>query len=168
MITQPVGDVVRSKDIQELVSVPASASVADAVELMTRKGVGAVIISSRPDSVEGIFTERDVMSRVVGEARDPKLTPISTVMSPDVRRVDASVSVEETLRLMVVHGHRHLLVEAACRAGLVSIRDLMHWIILPTRASRHEGRGRSDPSADVGSCRRSRTREALSRTRAAR
>jgi CBS domain-containing protein len=86
MITQPVGDVVRSKDIQELVSVPASASVADAVELMTRKGVGAVIISSRPDSVEGIFTERDVMSRVVGEARDPKLTPVSTVMSPDVRR----------------------------------------------------------------------------------
>lgn len=141
MITQPVGDVVRSKDIQELVSVPASASVADAVELMTRKGVGAVIISSRPDSVEGIFTERDVMSRVVGEARDPKLTPISIVMSPDVRRVDASVSVEETLRLMVVHGHRHLLVEAGgVVQGLVSIRDLMHWIILPDTSIAYEGR----------------------------
>jgi CBS domain-containing protein len=141
MITQPVGDVVRSKDIQELVSVPASASVADAVALMTRKGVGAVIISSRPGSVEGIFTERDVMSRVVGEARDPKLTPVSTVMSPDVRRVDATVSVEETLRLMVVHGHRHLLVEAGGLVqGLVSIRDLMHWIILPDTSIAYEGR----------------------------
>jgi CBS-domain-containing membrane protein len=62
-------------------------------------------------------------------------------MSPEVRRVDASVSVEETLRLMVVHGHRHLLVEEGTAVqGLVSIRDLMHWIILPDTHIAHEGR----------------------------
>lgn len=141
MIAQPVGDVVRSKDIQELVTVPHSASVAEAVALMTRKGVGAVIIASRPGAVEGIFTERDVMGRVVGEARDPKTTPVSSVMSPEVRRVDAAVPVEETLRLMVVHGHRHLVVEENGNVlGLVSIRDLMHWIILPDTSIAYEGR----------------------------
>jgi CBS domain-containing protein len=141
MITQPVGDVVRSKDIQELVTVPHAASVAEAVALMTRKGVGAVIIASRPGVVEGIFTERDVMGRVVGEGRDPKSTPVSSVMSPEVRRVDAAVSVEDTLRLMVVHGHRHLVVEdGGAVLGLVSIRDLMHWIILPDTSIAYEGR----------------------------
>jgi len=132
MITQPVGDVVRSKDIQELVTVPHAASVAEAVALMTRKGVGAVIIASRPGVVEGIFT---------GEGRDPKSTPVSSVMSPEVRRVDAAVSVEDTLRLMVVHGHRHLVVEdGGAVLGLVSIRDLMHWIILPDTSIAYEGR----------------------------
>jgi CBS domain-containing protein len=62
-------------------------------------------------------------------------------MSPDVRRVSPSATVEEALRLMLLHGHRHLLVaEGAKVEGLVSIRDLMGWMVLPDAPIAHEGR----------------------------
>ncbi len=141
MITRAVGDVIKAKELQELVSVPASAKVSDAVGVMSRRSVGAVVIGNAAGSVEGIFTERDLMKRVVDEGRDPKATPITTVMSREVRRVAVTATVEEALRLMVVHGYRHLLVEEGAKVkGLISIRDLMSWMILPEEPVAHEGR----------------------------
>ena len=62
-------------------------------------------------------------------------------MSSEVRRVASSATVEEALRLMVVHGHRHLLVEDGTKVqGLVSIRDLMSWVVLPDESIASEGR----------------------------
>jgi CBS-domain-containing membrane protein len=62
-------------------------------------------------------------------------------MSPDVRRVSPSATVEEALRLMLLHGHRHLLVAEGDKVdGLVSIRDLMSWMVLPEEPIAHEGR----------------------------
>lgn len=141
MISRMVGDVVKAKQLQELVSVPASAKVADAVAVMSRKSLGAVVIGNTAGPVEGIFTERDLMKRVVDEGRDPKATPITAVMSREVRRVASTATVEEALRLMVVHGYRHLLVEEGNHVqGLISIRDLMSWMILPEEPVAHEGR----------------------------
>jgi CBS domain-containing protein len=57
-----------------------------------------------------------------------------------VRQVEADATVDEVLRLMVVHGHRHILVSDAGGHGLVSIRDLMQWLILPEEPIAHEGR----------------------------
>jgi CBS domain-containing protein len=142
MITQPLVDVLKRKKIQELVSVPPAATVAEAVSLMSRSGVGAVIVRKPDGAVEGIFTERDLMRRVVNEGREPKSTPVSSVMSAEVRRVTSSATVEEALRLMVEYGHRHVLVEDGKQAkGLVSVRDLMSWLILPDEPIAHEGRG---------------------------
>jgi CBS domain-containing protein len=141
MITETIGRIVESKAIQELFTIPASATVAEAVALMSQKGIGAVIIQNRGGPVEGIVTERDLMRRVLNEGRDPKTTPTSQVMSREVRRIPSSATVEEGLRLMVVHGHRHLLVEDDGNVqGLVSIRDLMSWIVLPDFSIAHEGR----------------------------
>jgi hypothetical protein len=61
-------------------------------------------------------------------------------MSPNVRQVNGDATVEEVLRLMVVHSHRHILVKDASGYGLVSIRDLMQWLILPQDSIAHEGR----------------------------
>ena len=140
MITQPVRDVLKKKEIQSLVTVAPEATVADAVKLMSDRGLGAVVIRAKAGSVDGIFTERDVMCRVVGEGRDPKATAVSAVMSPNVRKVGADASVEEVLRLMIVHGHRHIVVEEGATHGLVSIRDLMQWMILPDEPIAPEGR----------------------------
>ena len=81
------------------------------------------------------------MRRVLNEGRDAKTTPVTAVMSPNVRHIASTVTVEEALRLMVVHNHRHLLVEDHAEVqGLVSIRDLMSWIVLPeTHRSRPKG-----------------------------
>jgi CBS domain-containing protein len=141
MITETVGNILQRKEIQELHAVPASASVADAVAVMSGKGIGAIVVRSPGGPVEGILTERDLMRRVLNEGRDAKTTPVTAVMSPTVRRVASTVTVEEALRLMVVHNHRHLLVEDSAQVqGLVSIRDLMSWVVLPDKPIAHEGR----------------------------
>lgn len=141
MITETVGNILKRKEIQELLAVPTSASVADAVAKMSVKGIGAIIIQGSGGKVEGILTERDLMRRVLNEGRDAKTTPVTAVMSPNVRRIGSTVTVEEALRLMVVHNHRHLLVEDGTEVqGLVSIRDLMSWIVLPENAIAAEGR----------------------------
>jgi len=141
MIGKTIGSVLSSKEIQGLVTVPPTAMVSEAVAAMSQRGVGAVVIREPNGAVDGIFTERDVVRRVVDEGRDARTTPMTDVMSRNVRRVAGSASVEEALRLMIVHRHRHLLVEEnGDIRGLISIRDLMNWMVLPDEPVAAEGR----------------------------
>jgi CBS domain-containing protein len=140
MTNQPIRAVLQAKNIQTLITAAPDASVADVAALMAQKGVGAVIVRGAGSEIGGIFTERDVMCRVVAEKRDAARTRVSEVMSPNVRQVNADATVEDVLRLMVVHGHRHILISDASGYGLVSIRDLMQWLILPEKPIAPEGR----------------------------
>ena len=141
MIGKSVGSIVSDKQIQGLIAVPASAMVSEAVSKMSEKGVGAILITNPQNTVDGIFTERDLMIRVVNAGRDARTTAIGTVMSSQVRRVEGATSIEDALSLMVVHGYRHLLVEDGGRIkGIVSIRDLMASMVIPDAPIAHEGR----------------------------
>ena len=140
MTNQPIRAVLQAKDIQTLITATPDTTVAAAASLMTQKGVGAVIVRGPGNAIGGIFTERDVLCRVVAGGLDPARTKVSEVMSPNVREVGADATVEEVLRLMVVHGHRHILIKDGAGYGLVSIRDLMQWLILPDEPVAHEGR----------------------------
>jgi CBS domain-containing protein len=122
--------VVRDRAGEDLISVAASASVADAVALMSRREVGAVLIVTEDGLVGGIFTERDLLMRVVAAGRDPKTTPISLVMTRDVQFVSPGTSVEAALSLMYVQHHRHMLVIDGPKVhGLVSMRDLVYRLV---------------------------------------
>ena len=141
MIDRPVGDILKNKASPNLLSVPTTATVTEAVALMDEKSLGSVLVRDAAGAMAGIFTERDLMRRVVRQGRDPKTTPMSAVMTPDVRQVPATEPIVEVLRLMVEHGYRHMLIsEGGKPAGVVSIRDLMHWLILPDAPIAHEGR----------------------------
>ncbi len=141
MATYTVGDLIRHKELQELVAVAPSATVLEAAELMSKREVGAVLIRGSGSAVEGIFTERDVLKRIVTEQRDPKATRVTEVMSRNVRHVPPSTTVEQALQLMVAHRYRHLLVQESNEVlGLVSIRDLMYSFIVPEMAMAPEGR----------------------------
>lgn len=141
MIGKTVGSIVSDKRIQDLIAVPGSAMVSDAVAKMSERGVGAILIRNSPDTVDGIFTERDLMTRVVNAGRDVRSTPIGSVISQEVRRVEGWTTLEDALSVMVVHGYRHLLVEDAGQvAGIVSIRDLMASMVIPDTPMAHEGR----------------------------
>jgi CBS domain-containing protein len=121
-----VDDVVRAKSSDELISVPAAATVAEAVDVMTARHVGAVLVKTEDGLVGGIFTERDLLTRVVHAGRAPAETPISLVMTRDVRFVSPGTTIEAALALMHVNRHRHLLVIDGPRVhGLISIRDLV-------------------------------------------
>jgi len=122
--------VVRDKASEELISVAASASVADAVALMSQREVGAVLIVTEDGLVGGIFTERDLLMRVVAAGRDPKTTPISLVITRYVLFVSPGTTVEAALSLMYVQHHRHMLVIDGPKVyGLVSMRDLVHRLV---------------------------------------
>jgi signal-transduction protein with cAMP-binding, CBS, and nucleotidyltransferase domain len=141
MIGKSVGSIVSDKQIQELIAVPASAMVSEAVSKMSENSVGAILIKNSQNTVDGIFTERDLMIRVVNAGRDAKTTAIGTVMSSQVRRVGEWTSIEDALSQMVVHGYRHLLVEDEGKIkGIVSIRDLMASMVIPDTPMAHEGR----------------------------
>ena len=130
MHTNTVEQVLQLKASDELISVPASASVADAVEVMAARHVGAVVIKTEDGLVGGIFTERDLLKRVVHEGRNPKSTPISLVMTRDVRHVSPGTTVEAAMALMHMRRHRHLLViDGPQLHGMVSMRDLVYQIV---------------------------------------
>ena len=127
---QLVEEVLAQKASSELVTVEASATVSEAVATMTQRRVGAVLIKNEDGLADGIFTERDVLVRVVHAERDPKTTPISMVMTRDVRFVTPGTTVEAALSLMHVNRHRHLLVIDGPRLyGLISIGDLVRLLI---------------------------------------
>jgi CBS domain-containing protein len=130
MLHHTVEGLVRDRDSDELISIPAAATVAEAVDVMSRHEVGAALVMSEEGLVSGIFSERDLLVRVVKAGRDPKTTPISLVMTRDVRFVSPGTTVEAALALMHVNRFRHLLVIDGPRVyGLISIRDLVHQMI---------------------------------------
>src|SRR5512134_301313 len=130
MMKQTVEAVVRTKASDELISVAASATVSEAVDVMATRRVGAVVIKTEDGLVGGIFTERDLLVRVVRAGLDPKTTPISLVMTRDVRFVTPGTTIEAALSLIHVNRHRHLLVIDGPRVfGLISIGDLVRQMI---------------------------------------
>ena len=112
---------------RKLYSVDASRTVLEAARYMMEHNVGAVPVL-RDGDLAGIFSERDIMNRVVAVGRTPGTTAVSEVMTANPRAVDAEESIEECLFIMREFGFRHLpIVDGKELKGLVSLRDvLMH------------------------------------------
>jgi CBS domain-containing protein len=125
-----IEDVVRDRASDKLYLLPASASVGDAVELMAEHEIGAVLVMTEDGLVGGIFTERDLLMRVVRASLNPNTTPVSLVMTRDVRFVSPGTTVEAAMALMHLQHHRHLLViDGPTVHGLVSMRDLVYQLV---------------------------------------
>ena len=106
-------------------SIDADKTVLEAARFMMEHSIGALPVLRNGELV-GIFSERDVMNRVVAAGRTPGTTKISEVMTSNPRGVDADESVEECLFLMKEFGFRHLpIVSGKELKGLVSLRDLL-------------------------------------------
>ena len=105
--------------------VQPSQTVFEAANYMVDCNVGAVPVLQDTKLV-GIFSERDIMKRVVTEGRNPLTTRISDVMSTDVTTVGPGAASEEAMCLMQTHGVRHLPVcEGRTLVGFLSLRDLL-------------------------------------------
>jgi CBS domain-containing protein len=115
---------------RDLFTTPPDASVLDAVETMCRLHIGALLVMSDTTLV-GVFSERDLMTRVVLAGLDPGTTPVGDVMTQSVVTLDADSSVDEAMAIMTQKRVRHLpVVEEGHLLGLVSIGDLVRSTIL--------------------------------------
>jgi len=106
--------------------VSPSSNVLEAVEVMAENGVGAVAVVDE-GKLCGIFTERDVMLRVVLRRRPPKETRVGEVMTSPAETITAETAEEDALVHMVERHVRHLPIVDALGglAGMLSIRNLL-------------------------------------------
>lgn len=109
-------------------SVTPTTSVADAVSEMNRHRVGSVLVLDGGELV-GIFTERDVLRRVVGANVDPKRMQVAEVMSTGVITISPESSIEDTMVLFTEKRCRHLpVLDQGRLVGTISIGDITRWI----------------------------------------
>jgi len=115
-------------------AVASSITVAEAVAEMNKNRIGCVLIIDS-GRITGIFTERDVLSRVVGDGVDPKTTKVADVMTRDVIMVPSDTTVEQTMVLFAEKRCRHIpVVDAGRLTGLISIGDISRWVADASRA----------------------------------
>ncbi len=118
----------RLKDILDqrvLFSVEKDQSVAEVARAMTDLNVGAILVLENGE-LRGIFSERDLMTRVVAEGLDPAEIAVQNVMTPDPVTVQDLATVQQALDIMRRNNCRHLPILHGRRVvGLVSIRDLV-------------------------------------------
>ena len=126
-MNNPISALLDSKD-SVIHTVPPHATVFEAVQKMVAARIGAVLVVDGENLV-GIFSERDVLIRVVSLHRDPMTTPVAHVMTIDPVTVDASTTVEEVLDQHSGREFRHLpVLDEGRLVGMVSVRDLLRWV----------------------------------------
>lgn len=100
-------------------------SVLDVARLMVEHNIGAVPVVRDGDLI-GIFSERDLLKRVVAEGRDPAKTLVGEVMTPEPLVVKPNETIEHCMIVMKQHSFRHLPVcDGSRMVGIVSLRDIM-------------------------------------------
>jgi CBS domain-containing protein len=110
---------------REVYFVDAAHTVLTAARWMVERNIGAVPVVEGGKLV-GIFSERDIMKRVVTEGRDPATTLVRDVMTPNPLVVAPAEKLENCMILMKQHGFRHLPIwDGQTLLGLVSLRDLL-------------------------------------------
>lgn len=109
-------------------TVSPSCSVADAVKLMRQKRVGCLLVCTGRKLV-GVFTERDLLVRVLAEGR-PLTQLVRAFMTPDPVTVNVKDPVRQAVKLMEKGGYRHMPVvdEAGRPVGILSIKRILHYL----------------------------------------
>jgi CBS domain-containing protein len=108
---------------QQLLELPPTATVRGAALAMRERHVGAVLVTT-DGHLNGIFTERDMVNRVVADSRDPDQTTLADVMTANPDTIAPTTTAIDALRLMNDGGYRHLpIVENGRVVGIVSRRD---------------------------------------------
>ena len=106
-------------------SIDAGRTVLEAARYMMEHNIGALPVL-RNGELAGMFSERDIMNRVVAVGRTPGSTSVAEVMTANPRAVAADETVEECLFIMREFGFRHLpIVDGKELKGLVSLRDIL-------------------------------------------
>jgi CBS domain-containing protein len=112
------------------VCVAPSASVRHAVAAMNEHRTGCVLVTAH-ERLVGVFTERDVLTKIAGRDIDLDATPVAEVMTPEPECLTLDDGIAYALNMMSVGGFRHIpLVDSAHRpTGIVAMRDIVDYIV---------------------------------------
>jgi CBS domain-containing protein len=118
-----IPDIVKNQKICDMLE---TATALDAARFMAERNVGAVVVTDENCRMIGIVTERDLTRKITAAGRDPKETPLSTIMTRGPDALAPKDSPRDALELMQERHIRHLpVVEDGTVIGIVSVRDLL-------------------------------------------
>ncbi len=127
-LTDPVKAILREKS-RDVWSVSPEASVYEAIEMMSEKHIGALLVISDSRLV-GAISERDYARKVILQGKSSRKTSVGEIMASPVISVRPEATIEECMRTMTDHRIRHLpIVDGEAVLGIVSLGDLVKWII---------------------------------------
>lgn len=132
-------DPISALDPPPPVCVSPETSLAGAISELRRHNIGALLVTDADGRLVGIFTERDVLYKVAGQAQDMSAISVAQVMTPNPTALRADVPIAHALHLMALHGFRHIpLVDEDGRPqGITSFRGMVQFIgtnIVPAAA----------------------------------
>ncbi len=117
-----IRDVIKN---QQPITAPANMSVRQAASVMKQRRIGAMMVVEQ-GRLAGISTERDALTGVVAEGRDPQTTTLAEVMTHNPRTISPDATFNAALELMHEGRFRHVpVVEDGVPVGMVSVRDAM-------------------------------------------
>lgn len=121
---------VGSLDLGEPLTISESHSTGDAIRLLQEHNVGCIAVVDAHGALTGVFTERDILKRVVGHPVDVDSTPVSKLMTPKPHTIEMTTRMAFALNMMAEGGYRHLPVvdEHNTPVAVLSVRDLVRQI----------------------------------------
>jgi CBS domain-containing protein len=133
-VDEPVRTILDDKG-RQVYRIAPGATVAEAVRAMNEAKVGALVVVEGERPV-GIFTERDVLVRVVADGNDPGAMRVGDVMTRQLVVILPTTTVREAMLIVTEKRCRHLpVVEEGRLAGMISIGDLTRWMV---RGQQHQ------------------------------
>lgn len=125
----PINQLLMQKG-RDIITIAPAATVFEAVQLMSEKNIGALLVLNARGKIAGIFTERGCFQKVILMGKDPKTIQLKSVMTKKVSYVSPKTTVDECMALMTAKRLRHMPVlnDKEEPVGIISIGDLVKFI----------------------------------------
>ncbi len=120
-----IKDVLKRKPYEGVITIESGKSVREAAKVMADKKVGSVLVVKGKE-IKGIFTERDVLNKVVAKGIDPDKTKVDELVTKDLLVCSPDDTIEEVSRMITSAKKRHIpVIEKGKLIGLVTAGDIM-------------------------------------------
>ncbi len=124
-----IKDVLKRKPFEGVISVELGATVRDAAKAMAEHRVGSVLVV-KGNEIKGIFTERDILNKIVAKGLDPDEVKIEEVMTRDLLVCSPDDTIEEVSRMITSAKKRHIpVIEKGKLVGLITGGDIMATVL---------------------------------------